>query len=213
MSGDLGNTKYMYSHIFVYCLLPSRAFLCITASWMSLLLLEPYKLCYRLHWAKYYPLQLYSFIKKPTFLWRLSDQRSPLWILSITTLATLKRSRSFQTTEDLFKAPSVPQSVFKLIYKYSLLQRTCFSWPRINQKFRNTTINAFYCSTDDVHRDTLTLKTLPAHTRPQKRQYSKKKHKSYSGSGWVLAYPWPMAPLAGFTIKVFCLRFLRSSLT
>jgi len=34
----------------------------------------------------------------------------------------------------------------------------------------------------------------------------------FHGSAFV-TYPWPMAPLAGLTMKVFCLRFLRSSLT
>lgn len=121
---------------------------------------------------------LFTFIKKHTNLRRLSNQRALLRSLFIMTLAMLTHSHSFQTTEDLFKAPSVPQSVSKLIYRYSVLLRTCSLWPYINQKFRNTAINVFYCSSDDVYRDKLTLKTVPVHTRPQEYQYFKRNTKA-----------------------------------
>lgn len=165
LSEDTGNTKYMYVYIFMYLLtIPSFPLYywepagCLCCCWDLVNCVTANVLLGEILPCTSF---LFTFIKKHTILRRLSNQRALLRSLSITTLAMLTRSRSFQTTVDLFKAPSVPQSVSKLIYRYSVLRRTCSLWPHINQKFRNTAINAFYCSTDDVYRDKLTLKTVP----------------------------------------------------
>lgn len=121
---------------------------------------------------------LFTFIKKHTILQRLSNQRVFLQRLSIATVAMLTRSHSYQTTDESFKVPSVLQPKHLNWFTDTLLLRTYSPWPHITQKFRNTAINMFYCSTDDVYRDKLTMKTVPAHTRLQEYQYFKRNPKA-----------------------------------